>query len=433
MKLDTLGQLHAERARSTVTDATLPPIDQIIAGRKSGRMVAALAWTAVAAAAVVVAALVASPAPDLTPTTLLPISGDSTTTTAASTTTTTMVSPLGAWNPILATTRAKPAPAAATCPPGSNPEIPGRVDQERPQPGPWSNQAAAFNRHTGRIIFVDEAGETWTFDVCTNTWQNMKPQSMPTWQSWSEGELVYDTDSDLTISFGRGAIAVYDANANTWTQRDQPPEYATGWWAGAVYDPVSGLVVVQNGEAGPVAYNVDTDQWTPLGTLWCSRYMVYDPDTEEWTPAELVRACSPFLIGYSAGIDRLIFLQFQGDGQVVDPRTGEYTHLDEPPGGVMGGFGSFSYATGGVTAYTFSSNYNVCRLDPVAQNWECHPRPFRSITQMPSAMVADPINNRLVVFNDFCCNWPGTKTTKDIWALDLDTGEWTQLLASISP
>jgi hypothetical protein len=38
-----------------------------------------------------------------------------------------------------------------------------------------------------------------------------------------------------------------------------------------------------------------------------------------------------------------------------------------------------------------------------------------------------------VVFNDFCCNWPGTKTTKDIWALDLATGEWTQLLASTSP
>ena len=53
------------------------------------------------------------------------------------------------------------------------------------------------------------------------------------------------------------------------------------------------------------------------------------------------------------------------------------------------------------------------------------PRPI----QIPSAMVFDSINERLVVFNDWCCVWPGSPTTDDVWAIDLDTGIWTQILA----
>jgi quercetin dioxygenase-like cupin family protein len=72
MNLDTLARLHAEEARNTVTNATVPPIAQITDGRRPRRMVAALAWTAVAAAAAIGAVLLAGPAPDLTPTTLTP-------------------------------------------------------------------------------------------------------------------------------------------------------------------------------------------------------------------------------------------------------------------------------------------------------------------------------------------------------------------------
>jgi hypothetical protein len=99
-----------------------------------------------------------------------------TTTTVASETT---VPTAEAWNPILTTTRAQTPPPAATCPAGTDPNAPGPADQQRPQPAPYSNQAAVFDRHTGRIVYVDEAAETWTFDVCTNTWQQMNPEGVP--------------------------------------------------------------------------------------------------------------------------------------------------------------------------------------------------------------------------------------------------------------
>ena len=86
-----------------------------------------------------------------------------------------MTGPAGTWNPILATTRAKPAPTAATCPPDTDPDTPGPADQDRPEAGWAGNMAAAFDRHTGRIVYVDTLGETWTFDVCTNTWHRMNP------------------------------------------------------------------------------------------------------------------------------------------------------------------------------------------------------------------------------------------------------------------
>ena len=93
--------------------------------------------------------------------------------------------------------------------------------------------------------------------------------------------------------------------------------------------------------------------------------------------------------------DRLTFLDFDGAmvngrGRVVDPRSGEYTHLKDPPFGVAGGFGSFSYATSSETAYTF--NHNVCRLDPRTLKWACFPLAVGAQTinegvwsQMPSA------------------------------------------------
>jgi hypothetical protein len=107
------------------------------------------------------------------------------------------------WNPILATTKAASAPTAATCGEGANPNVLGPIDQARPWGASWSNQAAVFDQHAGRLVFLDEAGETWTFDVCANTWQAMNPtfDSSGLFRDGWSGQLVYDVDSDLTISF----------------------------------------------------------------------------------------------------------------------------------------------------------------------------------------------------------------------------------------
>jgi hypothetical protein len=107
---------------------------------------------------------------------------------------------------VLATTKARPLPAQATCPPGSNPDALGSVDQDRPTGG-----AMAFDRHAGRIVVYD-GSQTWTYDVCTNTWKRMGAAGGPVLAE--DAPLVYDADSDRVLAFGRdqqGSLAAPSA------------------------------------------------------------------------------------------------------------------------------------------------------------------------------------------------------------------------------
>ena len=73
------------------------------------------------------------------------------------------------------------------CPPGSTPDKPGPIDQapaghrkRSRQHGvrPPGRQAGGARRRPR------EPGETWTFDVCTNTWTRMRPEPEPPTGHW---------------------------------------------------------------------------------------------------------------------------------------------------------------------------------------------------------------------------------------------------------
>ncbi|MEA2022711.1 MAG: hypothetical protein U9N79_00300, partial [Actinomycetota bacterium] len=212
------------------------------------------------------------------------------------------------WNPILSTTDARSAPPAANCPSDANPDAAGPADQNRPEARWVGNLAGAFDQRAGRIVYVDVTGETWTFDVCTNTWHRVEPNGVPVpvedlydgagEPSGALGQLVYDVDSDVTVSLGYSGVAVYTAATNTWERRAYPTNEMGAGPHGAVYDPVSGLVVTSlqspdDPEAWDLwAYNVDTDKWTELGPITVDRN----------TPC-----CTQIdLLGYSSHLDRLI-------------------------------------------------------------------------------------------------------------------------------
>jgi hypothetical protein len=156
-------------------------------------------------------------------------------------------------------------PLAFACPPGTNPDNPGPVDQARPATAA-DMTLAAFDRGAGKLVLrtqgryvegVDTTFETWTFDVCTNTWMQMHPAREP--GSWSSMLLVYDVDSDLTIAQAEGRVWAYDLEADTWTPLGQR---RSSWpW---FYDPASGLVVASDFHTpmGLWTYDVDTDTWT---------------------------------------------------------------------------------------------------------------------------------------------------------------------------
>lgn len=326
------------------------------------------------------------------------------------------------WNPILSTASAKTTPIGTVCPAGSAPSLVGPLDQARPWGAQWSNQAAAFDARMGRIVLLDESGETWTFDVCTNVWLRMRPQvRSKEGMVWPEdpdgwlGQLVHDVDSGVTVAFRGESLAVYDSEANTWTLRSQPPEYDTGIpGSGAFYHPESGLLVVQTWESGLVAYDVDSDTWAPIGRV-------------EW--AEQV---PPYLVGYLQETGQFVFLGgFDERGMLVDARTGRTTEIAAPGDRVIAGFGRLGYATAGEGVYVESDD-GICRLDPAELSWDCLGFWYEQTGEgsgLLSAIVEDPIHDRIVLIYGY---GPGFGETyyevNDIWAVDFSNGRWTQLL-----
>jgi hypothetical protein len=157
----------------------------------------------------------------------------------------------------------------------------------------------AFDRHAGKLVALagTVAGpvETWTFDVCTNTWTRMHPDREP--QPGGFGQLVYDVDSDLTIASDGVRMWAYDLGADTWTQKGPfAPSSDPGSPGLRFYDPVSGFVVALG----------DDGVGDTLGlALWS-----YEVETDTWTP---IRQADPLAIGphygffaYDASVDRLV-------------------------------------------------------------------------------------------------------------------------------
>ena len=76
-----------------------------------------------------------------------------------------------------------------------------------------------MDSQSGRVVAFDAgSGTTWTFDVCTNTWQRMRPAREPALGRWAR--MVYDAGADLTIAFpvDRNTPWTYSVEDNTWAQ-----------------------------------------------------------------------------------------------------------------------------------------------------------------------------------------------------------------------
>ena len=133
------------------------------------------------------------------------------------------------------------------CPPGSTPDEPGPVDQARP---PYE-LAMAFDRRAGRLLAlaqIDNGLQTWTFDVCTNTWTRMHPNQEP---PRTTRQLVYDVDSDVTIASDGTRMWAYDYEANT--SCSAPTDHSRGRSSRLRARPSSSPSAARSRSCGPVS------------------------------------------------------------------------------------------------------------------------------------------------------------------------------------
>jgi len=173
--------------------------------------------------------------------------------------------------------------------------------------------------------------ETWTYDVDTNVWTDMKPDPHPVGINYPA--FVYDEQSDLIVLYGwadRGEslLWTYDVDTNTWTDLDitggpeKAPAYARG-----IYHPASDRIVLFGG------WHPDSDD--ARNDVWA-----YDVDSNTWSglAPNSITGLVNHTFTYVGSIDQAIafgggpsFTEFNGDRLLIyDPSVDAWHEVDRP-------------------------------------------------------------------------------------------------------
>jgi hypothetical protein len=319
------------------------------------------------------------------------------------------------------------------CPPGSTPDKPGPVDQARP---PEDDTWIAFDRRAGRLVAITSVGdgvETWTFDVCTNTWSQMHPDREP--PGFGQAELVYDIDSDVTVATlwdlqpvrtspdprieTTVEVWAYDFEADTWTEKGVPPVDRML----LAYDPVSGLIVATE------VLDQEVVTWT------------YDVESDTWTPIHQANAgpSGANATAYDASVDRLVAY---GDGPggsspyetwLFDLRSGSWSRSVAEGPAVVGWLVAPTMAYDEAAEQTaVFRRVPLTAYDATLDRWLIVPEVNAGWPHpgwpYPSRMVFDPVNRRLIGMSE----WRGTPDIDvppgGVEALELMSGKRTVLL-----
>jgi hypothetical protein len=333
-----------------------------------------------------------------------------------------------------------PVVPAFVCPPGSTPDEPGPVDQPRPPDG----GPMAFDRAAGRIVLL--AGvETWTFDVCTNTWTRMQTGAgaVPD----IELALAYDPGADLIVgvdnsdSLSRPPHAwTYDLDANAWTRHGPAPDHVVRLWYDAASARVGAWTTRSDTEPGTVwAFDVAADTWGVVGELEVRGGYGWNTPGND-------------LLAYDVGLDRVVAtVTGTPDGTGVptrrfDMHTGSVVEeFTVAPWAGQCGWMVLMYcygeAAGAAIAYDEHAGRTVVLIAgnlfgyaAAADRWDTLYGPgaldssdatasanaaSSALTRESWSMVSDPVNGRLVVLGG---------TGGAILAFDATTHEWTALL-----
>lgn len=200
------------------------------------------------------------------------------------------------------------------------------------RPSPRTKHEMAYDAESDRVILFGGliplkgggfgpggdygvSGETWAYDLNTNTWVNMEPDTAPSPRRYHA--VAYDAESDRIVLFGGGTARetwAYDYNTNIWTDMEPaggPPNLAMHAMA---YDRESDMVILFGGWS-----------WRPPPN---DKTWAYDYNTNTWTNMEPDSAPSPrrgHSMAYSAESDWVIL--FGGVSETTDfDDTWAYDH-----------------------------------------------------------------------------------------------------------
>lgn len=205
---------------------------------------------------------------------------------------TTLALAVVACSPVPQAGRPEPATAAATAAPTSGPAT---------SPAARFDYGMAFDARSGRAVmfggFLSQTpapiwtNETWSYEVATKRWELMRPATAPSPRHYPG--MVYDEKADRMILFGgalpQGKLSnetwTYDVDTDTWSEmRPAAAPSPRSSWSGMIYDPVGDRVILHGGWTGREnasdlwVYDLKKNTWTMLADGPRSgQSLAYDP------------------------------------------------------------------------------------------------------------------------------------------------------------
>jgi hypothetical protein len=296
----------------------------------------------------------------------------------------------------------------------------------------------AFDRAAGKIVML-ASPETWTFDVCMDTWTLMQAGTVP-----DPGlALVHDPGADLIISvdYPEDPMAspphawTYSLANNTWTRKGPAPAHVVRLWYDVASARVAAWAAQADDDPGTIwAYDVAADTWAVIGALEVLGGFGWNTPGND-------------LLAYDASLDRVVATLTGGERtrlfdmhtrSVVDvgavaPWAGRCSWMslmycyDRVAGAAIAYDDHARRTAVLIGGYMFGYNAAADRWDtlygpgaPDSSDAEASANAAASELARESwSMVSDPVNGRLVILG-------GTRGA--VLAFDATTREWTVLL-----
>ncbi|NIN70210.1 MAG: hypothetical protein GTO63_37140 [Anaerolineae bacterium] len=316
------------------------------------------------------------------------------------------------------------------------------ADAEGVSPAARSYHAMAYDASADRIILFggwteDSNGETWTYDVDTNTWNEMSPATAPTPRD--SHAMAYDAKSSQVVLFGgvrgfpgtfNGETWIYDTASDTWTNMAplQGPSPRIG--AGMVYDSRLDQMILFGGHntrcyGDTWAYDLDSNTWTemtpenpPGPRAW--QALAYDTESGRVVMFGGDSSCSP---GSHLG-DTWTYDLANNNWQSMNP-------TEAPPSRAHSGATYDSKSDRVVLSGGDGGPDETWVYDLNGNVWAQATTTTGPSDRMAHAMVYDEQSDLIVLFGG---SWPpGLVTSSSVvpndetWTYDLEMNSWTQV------
>ena len=144
-------------------------------------------------------------------------------------------------------------------------------------PGARSAADMVFDEDTKEMILIGNAAynDTWAYNLTTNAWTNLLPVNKPPSQNYPR--MIYDSiNKEIFLFSGWGNDTwIYRRDLNNWTKKNVPHAPSLRVAPDMVYEPDNGQVILFGGIT-------TTSPWPLLNDTWIFNYTKYN-DIGEYT------------------------------------------------------------------------------------------------------------------------------------------------------